>query len=177
MKHNLLFLGVALLCIVAALIVSKKGVKVKTSGEIIELKNFKVKTGQHCESSAMMNALSYQGVDISESMINGLGSAISFMFSKEDTFPFIGGRTLNLNGNFQKSTGIKIVEIQPATPQEAYDKVKYVLKQGIPVVLRLNMRYLPYLWNGKYGNKYTDFGWHFVTLAKIDEKEGLSSKN
>lgn len=149
-----------------------RGIKVKTNGEIIELKGFNPIKGKHCESTSMMNALNYQGTKISEPMINGLSSSFTTDFIKEGGFPFLGCRITNLKENFSKNSGIKIVDFQPENSQDAYDWVKEVLKKNIPVVLRVDIKYLPYRNNGKYG-KYS-FGWHFVTLVKLDEIEGYA---
>lgn len=148
--------------------------KLRTNHEIVELKDFDVKTGLHCESSAMMNALNFQGVTVSENMITGLGSAPAFFYKADDAFPFLGGRSHTMLENFCASTGIPVESASPKGVQEAYDVVKDILKKGIPVVMRVNMRYLPYLHGGKYGNKYTSFGWHFVCLVKIDEPYGVA---
>lgn len=150
------------------------GIKVKTQNEVIELKNFNAISGGHCESSAMLNALSYQGVNISECAINGFASSMSFSFTSEEKFPFLSLRTPYLKENFINTTDIKIKEHQPTTPQQAYDETKEVLRKGIPVVLRVDMRYLTYLHGGKYGRPHTSFGWHFITLVKIDETEGFA---
>jgi hypothetical protein len=72
---------------------------VPVGAEVIELPGFTVKTGHHCESSVMMNALAYQEVELSESMINGLASAPAFIFTTEEMFPFLGGRTNLLKEN------------------------------------------------------------------------------
>lgn len=152
----------------------ERGIKVNTTGEIIELKGFEPVKGKHCESTSMMNALNYQGAMLSEAMINGLGSSMATSFIKEGGFPFLGGRVLDLKENFSKNSGIKVVDFQPENPQEAYDWIKNNLKKNIPVVLRVDMRYLPYRYGGKYGPKYSSFGWHFVTLVKLDEKENYA---
>ena len=149
--------------------------KMKTNYDVVALKEFAVKTGLHCESSAMMNALAYQGVNLSESMITGLGSAPAFFFKTDDAFPFLGERSHTMLEDFCTSTGIRVESASPKTRQEAYDAVKDVLKQGIPVALRVNMRYLPYLHGGQYGDKYTSFGWHYVCLVGIDEPRGIAS--
>ncbi len=146
-----------------------KKVKVTTKNEIVELNDFKVIPGQHCESSAMMNALNYQGVKLKESTINGFASSASFGFAADEAFPTLLMRVRDFKENFLEATGILIQVQEPKTPQEAYDSVKNILKKGIPVVLRVNMRYLPYLHGGKYGGKHTSFGWHFITLVKLDE--------
>jgi hypothetical protein len=150
------------------------GVPVSTTGAVIELKNFSALKGEHCESSAMLNALHYQGVDLSENLINGFGSSMSFNLILNSGFPFLGTRNTYMKENFQKATGINFLELKSTNPQQAYDLAKQVLKRGIPVVLRVDMRYLPYLWNGRYGSKYTSFGWHFVTLVKLDERAGYA---
>ena len=149
-----------------------RGITVETGQEKIELTGFKAVEGQHCESTSIMNALNYQGVPLSEEMINGLAGSISFAFVTEGGFPFLGGRTMSFLENFSKTTGLKYVAIKPETSQQAYDEAKKILKRGIPVILRVDMRYLPYRWNGEYGDKYTSFGWHFVTLIKLDETTG-----
>lgn len=149
-----------------------RGIKVETKGEKIELSGFRAVEGQHCESTSIMNALNYQGVPLSEAMINGLAGSISFVFVTEGGFPFLGARTMSFLENLTKVSGLKPVTVQPKTSQEAYDEAKKVLKRGIPVILRVDMRYLPYRWNGEYGDEYTSFGWHFVTLIKLDETTG-----
>ena len=148
--------------------------KLKTFQEIVELNSFNVKTGYHCESSAIMNALRFQGVELGENMITGMGSAPAFFFNAEDAFSFLGARSYTMLENFCASTGINAESASPKTGQEAYDMAKEILKAGIPVVLRVNMRYLPYLHGGKYGDKYSSFGWHFVCLVKIDEQQGVA---
>lgn len=119
-----------------------KGISVSTSDETVELREFNLLVGKHCESSAVMNALNYQGLKLSEDMINGLASSISFTFETEGGFPFLGCRTADFKGNFVKATGMKCVEVAPKNSQEAYEGIKAVLKRNIPVVLRVDMRYL-----------------------------------
>jgi len=151
-----------------------RGIKIATNKDMVELKDFVVLKGEHCESSAMMNALNYHGAALSENMINGFASSMSFGFGGDDKFPMILMRVGDLKERFSKTTGMKIVEGQPQNPQEAYDRTKRLLSENIAVVLRVNMRYLPYLHGGKYGSKYTSFGWHFITLVKLDEVQGYA---
>ncbi len=163
---------ICLIILFFVLLSCERGIRVKTTGEIIELKGFNPVKGKHCESTSMMNALNYQGIKLSEPMINGLASSFTTDFIKEGGFPFLRGRITNLKENFSNNTGIKIVDFQPKNSQEAYDWVKAILKKNIPAVLRVDMKYLPYRYDGKYG-KYS-FGWHFVTLVKLDEKNGYA---
>lgn len=152
---------------------SGKNAEVKTKSEVISLTGFTALSGKHCESSAMMNALRHQGLSLSESMINGLSSSMSFIII-DGELPFLGCRVASLKENFQEATQIPIIEVKPDNSQAAYNLVKAKLKENIPVILQVNMRYLPYLYGGKFGNKYTSFGGHFVTLIKLDEKAGYA---
>lgn len=170
---KLLIVSLSLIISVIMICGCVKGDEVKTSDDVVELEGFGVKPGKHCESAAMMNALNYQELNLSESMINGLGSSISFIVI-DGELPFLGCRAYNIRENFQKTSKIQIVEAKPENSQAAYDLVKEKLQENIPVVLQVNMRYLPYLYGGKFGNKYTSFGAHFVTLIKLDEKEGYA---
>jgi len=49
---------------------------------------------QHCETTALGVLLRHQGVDLSEPMLFGLGSGLSFIHwdSKNFDLPFLGGR-------------------------------------------------------------------------------------
>lgn len=170
---NLLIVFFSLMIQVFISIGSVKASEVKTTGEVVSLKEFEVQAGKHCESAAMMNALNYQGLSLSESMINGLGSSISFIVV-DGKLPFLGCRVDNLRENFEKAAQIQVVEVKPVDSQVAYDLVKAKLQEKIPIVLQVNMRYLPYRYGGKFGHKYTSFAGHFVTLIKLDEQEGYA---
>jgi hypothetical protein len=55
---------------------------------------------QHCETTALGVLLRHQGLDLSEPMLFGLGSGLSFIYwdSKNMGFPFLGGRVKPLPG-------------------------------------------------------------------------------
>jgi len=122
--------------------------------------------GSHCESSAILNALNYLEYEISEEQIIGAGAAPGFVYEK-GKFPFLGGRNIDLRESFSASTGVEFtLEEDPGEPQ--WDEIEKLLERGVPVILRVDMRYLPYLHGGKYGSKYTSFGWHIITLFSLD---------
>ena len=130
------------------------------------LENIEVVSGKHCESSAIVNALHYLGYDIDETTLFGAGGGISFLYQK-GTFPFIGGRSENLREAALDTLGITWFVERPGKNDSKWDKIIQLLKSGYPVVLRVDMRYLPYFWGGKYGKSHTSFGWHLVTLFGI----------
>ncbi|MFA6505640.1 MAG: DUF4872 domain-containing protein [Treponemataceae bacterium] len=130
--------------------------------------------GGHCESSALTNALRAIGYDIVESDIIGGGGAPSFMFSA-DGFPFLGGRSSRMREVFFVASGIPYRVVVPGTAaknsgevSDAWKPVFALLESGIPVPLRVDMRFLPYLYGGKYGPSYMEFGWHWITLFAVD---------
>jgi hypothetical protein len=132
-----------------------------------------VMAGGHCESSAMMNALRFAGYDVSECMIIGGGGAPSFIHLK-GTFPFIGARCEDMRERFFDATGIQWHNAIPEGKDAGWTEIRSLLERGIPVVLRVDMRYLPYRYGGKYGSKYMSFGGHYVTLFGIDSATGLA---
>ena len=127
--------------------------------------------GEHCESSAMLNAMLYLGYPVDEPMIVGGGAALGFEYQKSN-FPFLGGRSLDMREVFAEGSGIKWHTARPDSAEESWKGVVELLKKDIPVVLRVDMRYLPYRYGGKYGAAYMSFGGHYITLFGIDfEKE------
>jgi hypothetical protein len=131
------------------------------------LKGFEPKKGGHCESSAMLNALGFLGYGLSEADIAGGGGAPSFLFTN-DGFPFIGGRNDRMREAFLDSADIPFTVVIPKDGDDGWDDIVSLLDRGLPVLLRVDMRYLPYLYGGKYGGPHMSFGWHWVCLYAID---------
>lgn len=135
--------------------------------ESSSLNNFTVKSGVHCESSALLNALNHQGYDLTEEEILGAGAVLGFVYQK-GKFPFLGGRTLKLKENLFESLDIKWYQGEIDNETYGWQKIFELISSDTPVVLRVDMRFLPYLHGGQYGSKYTSFGWHVITLTGLD---------
>jgi len=133
----------------------------------IILPDVQVTPGGHCESSAMTNALHYLGYPFNEETVVGGGGAIGFMYQRGD-FPFLGGRSSTLKEVFFNNADLVWQKKVEQSAEESWQGVAEVLERGLPVVLRVDMRYLPYLYGGKYGPSYMSFGWHIITLFGID---------
>ncbi len=144
----------------------------KSSGkkEIVILNNIEPVPGKHCESSAVVNALKYQGYDIDETLLTGAGAVPSFVY-KRSGFPFIGGRSLYFKEFAFLNLGIEWTLRQPGNKNSEWEKIISLLQNDYPVILRVDMKYLRYLWNGKYGYS---FGWHIITLFGVDEEKGIA---
>jgi hypothetical protein len=137
----------------------------------IELTGFQPRTGGHCESAAMLNALAYLGYPVTEADIVGGGGAPSFIFTN-DAFPFIGGRGLRMREAFLESARIPCGAVLPEGGKADWEPVARLLDRGIPVLLRVDMRWLPYLYGGRYGSPYMSFGGHWVCLFGLDFDSG-----
>lgn len=140
------------------------------TAETVLLPQAKAIVGRHCESSAIMNALNYMGYPIEECLITGAGGALGFGFTR-DTFPFLLARNGDMREQFFSAADIpwqKSAEDVANSPDYGWRQINSLLAQGLPVVLRVDMRYLPYLYGGKYGQTYTSFGWHMICLFGID---------
>lgn len=127
--------------------------------------------GEHCESSAILNALVYLGYTVSEYEITGGGGALSFLFIK-DTFPFIAARNMDMKERFFKAAGLSWKMVTPEGRDAGWSEIIDVLDRGFPVVLRVDMRFLPYRYGGKTGPRYMSFGAHYITLFAINREEG-----
>jgi hypothetical protein len=133
----------------------------------------RITTGRHCESSAMLNALRAAGYDFTEAEIIGYGAAPSFVY-EAGKFPFIGGRSADMREVFFETTGIAWQSRKPGPRDDMWKEIYEVLGRGLPVMLRVDMRFLPYRYAGKYGSAYMSFGWHWVTLFRVDREAGLA---
>lgn len=127
--------------------------------------------GGHCESSALLNALAYLGYRVSEADIVGGGAGPSFLFT-DSSFPFLGGRNRSMREIFLKAAGIAWSRAIPDRDGPGWEKLEGLLGRGLPVPLRVDMRYLPYLYGGKKGPAYMSFGWHWVCLVGLDTARG-----
>lgn len=137
----------------------------------IILSNIHVVSGGHCESTAMLNAMLYLGYPVNEPMIVGGGAALGFEYQK-GVFPFLGGRSNDMREVFAESSDTNWHIVKPVSAKESWEGVVELLEKDIPVVLRVDMRYLPYRYGGKYAPAYLSFGGHYITLFGIDfEKE------
>lgn len=129
--------------------------------------------GRHCESSALRNALLYQGYDFTEAHIVGGGGAMGLLYQR-GKFPFLGGRSLTMASDFLNTAGIPWHCVEAPEEHQSWRHIASLLKEDTPVVLRVDMRYLPYLYGGKYGPKYMSFGYHIITLFGIDRDSGTA---
>ncbi|SCF83421.1 BtrH N-terminal domain-containing protein [Streptomyces sp. Ncost-T10-10d] len=124
---------------------------------------------QHCETTALGVLLRHQGLDLSEPMLFGLGSGLSFIYwdSKNMDFPFLGGRVkpFDLTGNLAARLNLGLLVQETASPRRAWENVVAPIDAGHPVGLQLDSYYLDY-----FGSK-VHFGGHVVAMYGYDDHD------
>ncbi|MET9591548.1 BtrH N-terminal domain-containing protein [Streptomyces sp. NPDC006516] len=121
---------------------------------------------QHCETTALGVLLRHEGLDLSEPMLFGLGSGLSFVYwdGKNLDFPFLGGRVrpFELTRNLAGRLGLDLQVQETTSPRRAWANVTAHIDAGRPVGLQLDSAHLDY-----FGSK-VHFGGHVVALYGYD---------
>jgi len=144
------------------------------------INNFKHKVGYHCESSSMRDLFEFYGLPMSEPMAFGLDATMGFgffdttnsvSFIPKSNIPFfLGGKqgTIEPNSLACRLLGISLRKQSFTSANKAWEESKKMLKQNIPLILRVDLGYLPYF----EGEGEIHFGGHAITLAGYDEEAG-----
>ena len=122
--------------------------------------------GAHCETSALGALLRHAGLDLSEPMLFGLGSGLSFIYwdSKQQELPFLGGRVkpFVLAQNLTQRLGLELRVDETISARKAWDQVRSSIDDGIPVGLQLDSHDLEY-----FGSR-VHFAGHVVAMYGYD---------
>jgi hypothetical protein len=135
----------------------------------MEIVNYKIFKGQHCETTAIGNLFLNIGINLSESMIFGLGSGLGYIFwnMKLMDFPFIGGRIKpdEITENVCKILHLKLNKHETSSVKMAWEVVKKQIDNSIPVGLKLDSYHLDYFTNKIH------FAGHYAAIYGYDEKD------
>jgi hypothetical protein len=113
--------------------------------------NFIHHQSAHCENGVASNLLKFNGINISEPMIFGIGSGLFFFylpFLKVNHAPAISYRPMPgaIFNKAAKRLGIKVKRIKFSSPKEAQKALELNLKNNIPTGLQVgvyNLTYFP----------------------------------
>jgi hypothetical protein len=123
----------------------------------------------HCETTALGVLLRHEGIDLSEPMLFGLGSGLSFIYwdSRNMAFPFLGGRVkpFELTRNLATRLGLELLVQETTSPRRAWENVAAAIAAGHPVGLQLDSYHLDY-----FGSK-AHFGGHVVAMYGYDDHD------
>ncbi len=146
------------------------------------ISNFVHRVGHHCESSSMRDLFEFHGFPMSEPMAFGLDATMGFgffdttnsvSFIPESDIPFfLGGKqwTIEPNSLACRLLGISLRKQSFASANKAWDESKKMLIQNKPMILKVDLGYLPYF--EEEGDIH--FGGHAITLAGYDEEAGIA---
>jgi hypothetical protein len=133
------------------------------------VKDIDVRGMQHCETAALGVLLRHEGLDLSEPMLFGLGSGLSFVYwdSKSMGFPFLGGRVkpFELTRNLAAVLGLELLVGETTSPRKAWQNVAAPIDAGRPVGLQLDCYHLDYF------STKVHFGGHVVAMYGYDEQD------
>jgi hypothetical protein len=146
------------------------------------VKDFNHRVGHHCESSSMRDLFEFYGFPMSEPLAFGLDATMGFgfidttnsvSFIPESDIPFfLGGKqgTIEPNSLACRLLGITLRKQSFTSANKAWDESKKILEQNFPLILKVDLGYLPYF--QEEGDIH--FGGHAITLAGYDEEKGIA---
>ncbi|MEU3163820.1 BtrH N-terminal domain-containing protein [Streptosporangium sp. NPDC006930] len=133
------------------------------------VKDVEARGTQHCETTALGVLLRHEGLDLSEPMLFGLGSGLSFIYwdSKAMAFPFLGGRVkpFELTRNLAARLGLALTVEETTSARKAWENVAAPIDAGRPVGLQLDCYHLDYF------RSKVHFGGHVVAMYGYDEHD------
>ncbi|MDJ0756438.1 MAG: BtrH N-terminal domain-containing protein [Ardenticatenaceae bacterium] len=123
----------------------------------------------HCVSGAMAHIYHFNDHAVSEDMLLGLGEGVGFMYwHQKGTLPFMGGRAQpkpSMEELAAQRTGIKVVSRTTTSGRKAKQTLLEELAAGNPVLLQVDMGFLPYF---DFGEEAYHFGGHAVVACGYD---------
>ena len=127
----------------------------------------------HCVTGSMRHIYLYHDHPISEEMLLGLGAGVSFSYWHfKGQPPFMGGRgnvgigsQEGLERTAGRRTGVKVASTRTASACKAEKGLLDLLEAGEPVMIYVDMGYLPYF---DFGGKEYHFGAHMVVICGYD---------
>jgi hypothetical protein len=123
----------------------------------------------HCVTGSMRHIYAFEGHDISEEMLLGLGAGVSFSYWHfKGQPPFMGGR-----GGFKppmeqltgQRTGVVVETRTTTSTRKARKTLLEMLDGGQPVMIQCDMGFLPYF---DFGGEEYHFGGHVVVVCGYD---------
>ncbi len=123
----------------------------------------------HCVSGSMAQVYNFYGHNISEEMLLGLGEGVGYIYwHQKDDIPFIGGRSQpkpSMEEIAAQRTGVKTSSHTTSSIRKAKKTLVASLEAGEPVMLQVDMGFLPYF---DFGGEEYHFGGHAVVACGYD---------
>jgi hypothetical protein len=133
------------------------------------LDGFKSLETHHCVTGSMLHVYAHNDHAISEDMLLGIGAGVSFMYwHQKGLMPFMGGRGMpkpSMEEIAGQRTGVVIEHHTTTSARKARQTLLDILEAGQPVLLQVDMGYLPYF---DFGGEEYHFGGHAVIACGYD---------
>jgi len=136
------------------------------------LPGFRSLETHHCITGSVRHVYEYHSYPITEELLLGLGAGVGFLYwHQTGTDPFYGGRANferpgveGLERTVGRRTGVAVESHRSSSPRRARRSLLEILEAGRPVMITVDMGYLPYL---DLPDDY-HFGAHAVVVAGYD---------
>lgn len=125
--------------------------------------------GKHCITTALRQVFEYYNYKITEEMIFGIGSGLSFCYINLEKSPMISGRTkpFEFEDKLGKRLNIEMKCKSSVKYKSAFEKTIKMINEDRPVLIYADMPYLDYL-NLDENNH---FGGHAVVIFGYDDEK------
>jgi hypothetical protein len=133
------------------------------------LQGFQHFTTHHCVTGSMRHVYVYNGHDISEDMLLGIGAGVSFSYWHfKGQPPFLGGRGMpkpSMEEIAGQRTGVHVQSTTTTSARRARQTLLAMLDAGQPVMVQCDMGFLPYF---DFDGQEYHFGGHVVVVCGYD---------
>lgn len=131
--------------------------------------NFQHFETHHCVSGSLRHMYAFHGQTISEEMLLGLGEGVGFVYwHQTGQPPFIGGRASpepSMEEIAGQRTGVRVEPHATGSAARAEKALLDLLAHGQPVMLQVDMGFLPYF---DFGGSDYHFGGHVIVACGYD---------
>lgn len=134
-----------------------------------QVKDFVPQGGRHCITSSLKQIFTYYGYPMSEELLFGLASGLSFLYLNQAASPMVNGRTKVFE--FEKKLANRLHITIRCRSGKNYENIfqttKHMIDRNQPVLIYVDMPYLPYLGM----DSASHFGGHAVVLFGYDDEK------
>lgn len=130
--------------------------------------DFKTSGGKHCITTALKQVFEYYNYPLTEEMIFGIGSGLSFVYINLAKSPMVSGRIkpFEFENRLAERLNIEIKCKSSSNYKTVFDKTLKLLDNNKPVLVYVDMPYLDYLNLGEDNH----FGGHSVVIFGYDNE-------
>ncbi|MFD3448989.1 BtrH N-terminal domain-containing protein [Microbacteriaceae bacterium 4G12] len=132
------------------------------------INEFKTSGGKHCITTALKQVFEYYNCSLTEEMIFGIGSGLSFVYINLAKSPMVSGRIkpFEFENKLAERLNIEIKCKSSSKYKTVFDKTLKLLDDNKPVLVYVDMPYLDYL----NLDEDSHFGGHAVVIFGYDNE-------